>query len=161
MTAENVSGQPSEPESLASARQRRAGNYDPSMHTPSEVIGHFLVDAEHYHDSTAIAHYIYRHLRSDGTPTVTGEQAMRDRLKGLMRDPQYRDDTWEDEDEIAVYIYNYLRRTLDRAKSVEDIRLAFRDLLQLRGVDIQDNGGEENFERWNRLVRKLGSAAVQ
>ncbi len=160
MVAEHL---PSESEehsvsSLASSRNRHKGLYDPFQDKPADAIAHFLIEAGHLKTSEAAAQYVHRILNNEGEAFAT-EQAMRDRLRELIASSA-NDDAWEDEDAIAGMIYDELRRTIDQAHAYADQRLAWRGLLRLRGVDVGEEG-DPNYQRWQRLLHRLGEKALK
>jgi len=160
MTAEHIAGEHNV-SSFASAQRRQKGLYDPFQDEPVDAIAHFLVEAGHFKTSDTAAQYIRRVLDLFGEARPT-EQAMRDRLQELVTSSKYRDDSWQDEDDIAQIIHGELRRTYDQSDDYINQRYAWRGLLDLRGVDVKETTEDDpNFERWKRLLHKLGEKALE
>ncbi len=151
--------------SLASARNRQRGRHDPFEDEPGDVIAHFLIEAGHFKAPSVAAQYVIRMLAPDPEESVAvTEQAVRDRLRGLVYEHQRSDDSWEDRDDIAGIIYDQLLRTRSQDEEMRYQREAWRRLLPLRGVDIKPDiagEGDPNHDRWMRLLHKLGDTALE
>lgn len=168
MTAEyNESSEPitGEVSSFASAYNRRHDLYDPFQDDPTHVIAHFLVDAGHFKEPDVALQYVSR-LLGDTDQALSHEQAMRDRLLDIMK-PKKADDETKQDDEVEVddeairAIEEVLFATVNRARQFKDLRSVYLKMLRLRSVDIERSEQDQNLERWQRLLHKLGEKALE
>jgi hypothetical protein len=152
---------PNEVSSFASAYNRRHDLYDPFQDEPSHVIAHFLVDAGHFKEPEAAMQYISR-LLGDDDQALPHEQAMRDRLLGLVDgDSKGADEEAEENDEAIRVIEKVLFDTFSRARQFKDLRGIYRNMLRLRSIDIEQSEQDQNLERWQRLLHTLGEKALE
>lgn len=105
--------------------------------------------------------YISR-LLGDDDQALPHEQAMRDRLLGLVDgDSKGADEEAEENDEAIRVIEKVLFDTFSRARQFKDLRGIYRNMLRLRSIDIEQSEQDQNLERWQRLLHKLGEKALE
>lgn len=151
--------------SLASAYNRRHDLYDPFQDDPTHVIARFLVDSVHFKEPDVALQYVSR-LLGDNDQALPHEQAMRDRLLDIMKPKEAdseaeKDGDIEVDDEAIQAIEEVLFTTFSRAKQFKDLRSVYRKMLRLRSVDLERSEQDQNLERWQRLLHKLGEKALE
>lgn len=160
MTAENIE---SEKRRAESVDEIASTFFDPKTASDREVVEHFLEYSLEHKDSDAVSRYVATILSFSGVQSGSElDERMHSRLQQIIRESNISDETWEDSDAIAIEIYHQLRVTKSNSVELADQRKALYKLLLLRGADVKLSVAEDDHvNRWDALVRKIGSRALR